>query len=70
MHSRDLGVLGEDGQNEEEVAEKDEDGHAAEDADLHSLIMRRNNSAVVRGIEDAQIVLERNVLMTGGWGCG
>ena len=39
MHSRDLAVLGEDEHNDEDIANENENGHVAENADLHSLII-------------------------------
>ena len=39
VHSRDLAVLGEDEHNDEDIANENENGHVAENADLHSLII-------------------------------
>ena len=39
VHSRDLAVLGKDDHNDEDVANKNENGHAAENTDLQGLII-------------------------------
>ena len=46
VHPRDLGVFGEDDHDDEEVTDKDKDSQAAEDGDLHSVIMRKDDRAV------------------------
>ena len=69
VHSRYLAVLDENDNNDEYVADEDEDGHVAENTDLHGLIFDKDFSAVCRDIKKGEVVL--GILSwLAGWGGG